>query len=321
MTYLRRPFASCLAVFALAVSTTASSQSVAAEADPKEACLAAADTGQSLRDDGQYLGAREQFLACSRDVCPKLVHDQCAEWLRHIDEATPTVIFAAKDDRGQQLADARVLLDSKALVATLDGKAIPLDPGPHDVRFERDPHGVVNVHVVLRAGEKNREVTATFPAVDGPVQAPQPPLQESGTVPPPAVEEKHQVTPPFWSPRTVTAASLLAGGVVAVGFGVFFGLESQSENNHAATLRASLGTGGCRSPAASSSCQQLNDTVDAQNRDATLNAALYVTGGVLAAAAVATWFLWPKQESHATTTWVTPMVGPAHAGLGIGGAF
>ncbi|MDP8998577.1 MAG: hypothetical protein M3O46_00515 [Myxococcota bacterium] len=321
MRHPRRRLASSLGVFALAASATQSSQSLAAEPASKEVCLAAADTGQSLRDDGQYLGAREQFIACGREVCPKLVHDQCAEWLRHIDEAIPTVVFGAKDDRGQQVVDARVLLDGKLLMATLDGKATPLNPGPHDIRFEREPNSVVNVHVVLRAGEKNREVSATFPAVDEQVQAPPAP-QESGIAPPPVAEEHQEQKPsqPLWSPHTVTSASLLAAGAVAVGFGVFFGLQSQSENSHAATLRMPLGTGGCLRTA-TNACQQLNDTVDAQNRDATVSAALYVTGGVLAAAAVATWFLWPKGESHANTTWVTPMVGPEHAGIGFGGAF
>jgi hypothetical protein len=53
-----------------------------------------------------------------------------------------------------------------------------------------------------------------------------------------------------------------------------------------------------------------------------LNEALYITGGVLAVGAVASWFLWPKRDAeHASTPWLAPMVGPARAGIGVGGAF
>src|ERR1700688_1559974 len=135
------------------VSIGVSTSAVCAEgADQKEACLAAADTGQSLRDDGQYSAAREQFVACSRDACPKLVHDQCTEWLRQLDEATPSVLFGAKDDHGNEVS-ARVLLDGKPIASSVDHKPVNVDPGPHDVRFEHDPDEPVTMHIVVRAGE------------------------------------------------------------------------------------------------------------------------------------------------------------------------
>src|SRR5579864_7366777 len=227
----RNAFASSFVFLFAALGASTSSRAFAAEgADSKEACLAAADTGQSLRDDGKYAGAREQFLACARDVCPKLVHEQCTEWLRSLDEATPTVVFGAKDDHGNDVATARVLSDGKLLTSNLDGKPLPLDPGPHDIRFERDPTGAVTVHVVLRTGEKNREVSATFPAIESQTT----PTTEEGTPPepspPPAGES--QVSS-FWNARSITSLSLLVGGAAAVGIGVFFGLQSQSENNTA----------------------------------------------------------------------------------------
>src|ERR1700704_232380 len=111
--YLRNAFASSFVFFFIvAVSESTSSQSLASEAtDSKEACLAAADQGQSLRDEGKYSAARDEFLSCARSACPKLVHAQCSDWLRQVDEAIPTVIFAAKDDHGKNLSAVRVLLD------------------------------------------------------------------------------------------------------------------------------------------------------------------------------------------------------------------
>jgi hypothetical protein len=324
--HFRNAFASSsFVLLVLAASGSVSSSALAAEAgDSKEACLTAADTGQSLRDDGQYAAARDQFLACARDVCPKLVHEQCTEWIRSLDEATPTVVFGAKDDHGNDVGAARVLSDGKLVTSNLDGKPLPLDPGPHDIRFERDPGGAVTVHVVLRTGEKNREVTATFPTIEGqPSTSP-----EEGTAPASSTpgEEGH-ASSSFWNARSVTSLSLIVGGAAAVAMGVFFGLQSQSEKSTADGILANpqpAGLGGnasaCHPPDSNLLCQNLGDTRDAQNRDALLDEVLYVAGGVLAAGAVASWFLWPKRpEEHVGKAWVAPMVGPGHAG--VGGAF
>jgi hypothetical protein len=290
-------------------------------ADQKEACLAAADTGQSLRDDGQYSIAREQFVACSRDVCPKLVHDQCTEWLRQLDEATPTVIFGAKDDHGSEVS-ARVLLDGKPIASSVDHKPVNVDPGPHDVRFEHDPDEPITMHVVVRAGEKNRDVSATFPLVEAPTP-PAPHEEVAPEAPPPGAETVPST--PSSSGRLIASVSLLAAGVVAGGLGFYFGLQSQSENDQAVTLRNSLpARWSCTNPSRmnQSTCTNLSSTKDVQNRDAMLNGTLYIAGGALVVAAAATWFLWPKRQGeHAPTAWVAPVVGPTQAGVGMGGAF
>jgi hypothetical protein len=302
------------------VGALSSSPRAANGADEKQACLAAADAGQSLRDDGQYSIARDQFLTCARDVCPKIVHDQCTTWLHQLDEATPTVVFGAKDEHGNDIGAARVISDGKLITGILDGKPLPLDPGAHDIRFERDPNGTVTVHVVLKAGEKNREVTATFP----PVQA-EPPAE--GTPPPEGpAQVRRQAESSFWSARNVTSLSLLGAGVVAVGLGVYFGVTSRNEYNKANNIANASPIDGSRSYCRmyqAAVCTSLSDTRDAQDRDAILNEVFYGVGAALAAAAVASWLLWPKKEADtpASTAWLTPMVGPRQAGMGVGAAF
>jgi hypothetical protein len=288
-------------------------------ADEKEVCLTAADQGQSLRDDGKYSVAREQFLTCSRSVCPKLVHDQCTDWLHQLDESMPTVVFGVKDEHGSDMSAVRILVDGKPFATSLDGKPVPMDPGTHDIRFERDdPSQSVSVHVVLRAGEKDREVTAAFPAADG-----QPDKSSDGSSS--HAGESPQASSPFWNGRSITSLSLLGAGAVGVGLGVVFGLQSQSEARSADGIRNDVGSGGCRPNGnpANPRCTTLSDTRDAQNRDAVLNIVFYVGGGALAAGAVAAWLLWPKAEAEpkASAAWIAPMVTPTHAGLRVGGAF
>ncbi|MCW5833915.1 MAG: hypothetical protein KIS78_16055, partial [Labilithrix sp.] len=63
---------------------------------------------------------------------------------------------------GKDATDAKALLDGEPLAGGLDGRAIPVDPGPHVARFERPGSGAVEVKLVAREGEKNRLVTGTF---------------------------------------------------------------------------------------------------------------------------------------------------------------
>jgi hypothetical protein len=307
------------------VGLTATWSSAPAQgADEKQTCLAAADAGQSLRDDGQFTIARDQFLTCARDVCPKIVHDQCAAWLRQLDEVTPTVVFTAKDERGTEVTAARVISDGKLITSTLDGKPYPLDPGAHDIRFERDPNGAVTVHVVLKNGEKNHEVAATFPALQGGETTPE------GTETPPEGTAHGAAGTSFWNARNATSLSLLGAGAIAVGFGVYFGLHSQSESNKAQEITKTFQpdpnnsrTTACSSNPPQMGCTTLSDTRDAQNRDAVLSDVLYIAGAALAVGGAAAWLLWPKKEMEtpASTAWLTPTIGPGRLGMGVNGAF
>ena len=102
--------------------------------------------------------------------------------------------------------------------------------------------------------------------------------------------------------------------------GVYFGLDSQSQGNTAAHYRATHPPSYCGAPSpATPDCGPWNDAVQAQNREATVSNVLYVAGGVLAAGAIVTWFVWPK--AHVGSAWVTPVVGPTGVGVSIGNRF
>lgn len=124
------------------------------------------------------------------------------------------------------------------------------------------------------------------------------------------------------TPRIVTSAALGAAGLVAIGVGVYFGLESQSDGNTAAHYRNVHPSDYCANPG-NADCSAWSDAVSEQNRDATISNVLYVGGGVLVAGAVATWFLWPKTRSEASAgaLRVTPVVGSTGAGVAVGGGF
>jgi hypothetical protein len=117
-------------------------------------------------------------------------------------------------------------------------------------------------------------------------------------------------------PRTVV---LIAGAgltVVAFGLGGFFTLKGASADSDANDQRAEvdrqLGANGCANPvnATQSACITLTDTLDRRNHADVLARGAFITGGVLGAATVATFFLWPRRPgSLLTSLIITPRSG------------
>jgi hypothetical protein len=132
-----------------------------ASASEKAACVAALDKAQASRAARKLLESRASYVTCSMEACPDMVRDDCSKGLREVDEALPSLVMSASVD-GHDATDAKVVLDGERLTGGLDGRAIPVDPGPHLARFERPGSGYVEVKVVAREGEKNRLVTGTF---------------------------------------------------------------------------------------------------------------------------------------------------------------
>jgi hypothetical protein len=136
-----------------------------ARADAIDECVTAASSGQELQRQGRLRDARARFLECVRPECPSEVKSVCDQLLATADASLPTVIFAARDRLGADLVAVRVLLDGQAVVASLDGKAVTVDPGPHLLRFEHDGTPPIDLRVLVREGEKNRELAVTFEAL------------------------------------------------------------------------------------------------------------------------------------------------------------
>jgi hypothetical protein len=273
-----------------------------ARADTKTECIAAADQAQQARDDGKYRAARDGFQSCSRSVCPKPVVASCTKWARDIAEAMPSVVLSAKDAAGSDLTDVRVSFDDAPLTSTLDGKPLDVDPGAHKLRFEREGSDPIEQNVVIKAGEKLRTISVV--------------LRKSATISTAAPEHPAADTKSGSAAKTVTTAVLgvFAAGGLAGGLAMAF--ASQGDASSAATIRATMPTNACVGASGmTTSCQNLSNAVDAENRDGAISIAMYVTGGVLAAAALVAWFAWPKPKSEGGIT-ARLIVGPAYGGIG-----
>ncbi|WP_437821176.1 hypothetical protein [Sorangium sp. So ce1078] len=165
---------------ALAVSAALALTGARARAEPhKRACAAAYERAQGLRRDGKLLAARQALIACSQPTCPAAAVADCGPWLAEVEQSLPTVVIAARDARGRERLDVRVLVDGRLLAAALDGKALPVDPGPRTFRYEPASGPAVEERVLIREGEKNRALTVILgaPAAGAPASPPPPAAQ------------------------------------------------------------------------------------------------------------------------------------------------
>jgi len=149
----------------------------------KQACADASEEGQELRDTGKLRAAREKFLACAADVCPKFIRTDCEAWLADVDQRLPSIVIEARGPGERDRGDVRVLADGEMISEKLDGKAISLDPGEHLLRFEPQGSAPVEERVILREGEKRRAIAVRFAEPEKPKPPAPAPMAPSRSVP------------------------------------------------------------------------------------------------------------------------------------------
>lgn len=155
----------CFVALALAPSITVNVRNAAAsDVQEKAACAEAAELGQEHRRNGKLRDALESFRRCARRTCPTVVTADCLRFAADVEHSLPSLVFRARDE-GKDVTDVTVFVDGEKVVESLDGMARELDPGTHEVRFEREGRSAVVETVVLVEGEKSRLLTATFSEV------------------------------------------------------------------------------------------------------------------------------------------------------------
>jgi hypothetical protein len=203
----------CRPTFAVTLLSMAGAAISPARADDvKRECVDAATLGQTLRDAGKLLAAREQMLRCARDEC-SVVRPFCARWLNEIEGQIPSVVVRVLDPDGNDRTDAKATMDGRPL--KLDGKPTLLDPGQHLLVIEA-PNAVRKEQKVLLVDrEKSRLLN----------------IQIASARPP---GESHPAAP---TPRSQggipTGVWILGGfGVAALGSGAYFGITARNELEH-----------------------------------------------------------------------------------------
>ncbi|HZO12675.1 MAG TPA: hypothetical protein VFB62_05445 [Polyangiaceae bacterium] len=201
----------CLIVALVATSAVANAQPPPDPDALKNSCLEAFDESQHLRRDRKLLQTRERLVVCGQAGCPDAVRAKCVEWREQVERDVPTIVIAARD-ADADVADAQVYLDGKLVSKRLDGNALELDPGPHEVRLVRGKREQ-RQSVVIRQGEKNRVVRIDFAK---PAAAKKPPRKPPPKKPPQEPARGFDMPVLSWIGFSTGAAALAVGAVTGI---------------------------------------------------------------------------------------------------------
>lgn len=169
-----------------------------------------------MRRTGELRQARAQLITCSASLCPRAVRVDCARWLAEVESALPSVVIQARDAAGADVVDVTVSIDGVIQQRTLDGLALPLDPGTRVFRFEAPGRDTTQQTLAIREGEKNRVVPVVLIRTGAQRPAARVPLAV-------VEQERHGIPLGAW---------VLGGaGVVAVGAGVALWARGLSERS------------------------------------------------------------------------------------------
>ena len=171
------------------------------------ACREAYQSGQRSHRDKKLLRAREEFLLCARNPCPKVFQGECAGWLREVESELPTVVFSL---RGTPGPGARISVDGAPFQGALDALARPLDPGAHRFAFDSSTQHVLVEQSILE-GVKAQSIVFDLGPSTPPVAPP--------VVALPREPASKRAAPrwPFWA--------LSGVGVAAVATSAAFGVK------------------------------------------------------------------------------------------------
>jgi hypothetical protein len=273
------------------------------------ACIAASEQSLVLRHQGKLHDALKELAVCADPKCPEEVKTECGRRIDLVGTAMPTLVLVAKDGAGNDLNAVTVTMDGAPLVPSLDGRALSIDPGEHTFRFETAGQPPVEKKLVVREGEKDRQVSVVLGAAPAAVV---PPAPSPPAAPPPAAPH-----PTSWSTRKTLALVGGGTGVVGLGLGIVFGVYAKSSQSQEKS--------NCSSTSQCSNRNQSNEDYSVARQNAMASTISAVAGAALVAAGGVLWFTAPKtnpdiRAARARTLGVAPTVmGTSGGGLMIGG--
>jgi hypothetical protein len=274
-----------------------------ADAAPPPVCAESYESAQKLRKAGKLVAARDQLHLCAEPACPGLMVNDCNKWLDEDQATIPSVVPLATDESGTNLVDVKVTIDGVPANAP-PGQAIDLDPGAHHFVFSRPGSATAEKDALVAVGQKNKPISvvlrsqAVLPPPPAPLPAP--------PTPPPAPAGQHS----SMSTLGVTGLVVAGAGVVGLAVGGVFGVLAI--------------TGQSGSHCTNNVCPTSTDasSLSSAKTDGNVSTALFIGGGALAAAGLATWIFAPSAHA-APSAWVsaTPVALGNGGGLVLRGGF
>jgi hypothetical protein len=143
-------------------STEQGAPNVSTITDPLQECVDAHAISRRAVESGTLISVRKTLKKCAIPGCPIAIRAECSEWQHQAEIEVPTLILSASTYKSD-LEQVRVIVDGQLVTDRLNGEPLEILPGPHAFVFELDDGRRQEVRVVVKLGEKNRVIQATFP--------------------------------------------------------------------------------------------------------------------------------------------------------------
>jgi serine/threonine-protein kinase len=217
-------------------------------------------------------------------------------------------VFDARDLEGHDVAKVTVTLDGQPFATTLDGQALPVDPGEHTFTFQLADSAPVTKTYVLKVGQKERREPVV---VVGQSTAAQPSgaAEES----PATAGGSESAAPPVpGRAQRLVGLGVGAAGILGLGIGTVLGALAVADWSNA--------TSACPRPGPCAAYKEGQADRDDALAAATGSTVAFVAGGVLLAGGAAIYFTAPK-AAPASALRLAPEVGPGVARMTLRGTF
>jgi hypothetical protein len=203
-------------------------------------------------------------------------------------QAIPTVVFVAKDATGLELSAVKVSVDGEVVAEHLDGTAVPLDPGSHQLTFEAAGQTPVTRTIILHEGEKDRHevlvVGSAAPLPAAPTPAP--------------VSTTEPATHDGGDGRRTLGFVVGGTGVAGLVVGSVFGALSFS----------SWGSANRECPTHAGCPIQATQDRSSAVTSSTISTVAFIAGGALLASGITLYFTAPKDHTPTTGVEIAPGV-------------
>lgn len=134
----------------------------AAHAEDDNPCIPAYTLAQSLQKDGKVVAAKAQAAICAQASCDPILAKDCTQWLADLEKITPSIVLDVRDEERNELVDVRVTMDGEPFAHRLDGRAVEVDPGMHELTFEAAGFAPLEKGILVREADKGQRIQVTL---------------------------------------------------------------------------------------------------------------------------------------------------------------
>lgn len=124
------------------------------------ACVTAYKSARREQQANHLRAAQELAESCAKAACGAALRQECAVKYNQLDNDIPSIVPVAVDDGGTPVTDMQVKVDGEVVTSKLDGRALPVDPGVHELSFTEPNGTTMTEKVMIVQGQHNRAISA-----------------------------------------------------------------------------------------------------------------------------------------------------------------